>query len=303
MKRDNTTSRKEVEEMRRDEISALRDTDPAIALTGHFGASLAPGSAGSDRTRMFVLPSGSKVGVKPAENGGFVWTVNGSGRGGRGCINLVCEIERCDVRKAVEILSGMPQPPRAPSVRQPLPLASAPAADADRWPGVRRWLTEVRGLPRMMVDHMHTIGKVWADERANAVFPRANDGAFVRGIGPAPFRRTVGGKSCGPFVIEGPRHVVIVESAIDAFSVKSMAPDVHVLATGGALLTAQDLVRYLPAEGRPVVIAFDNDSAGGEYTRLSKIVWPDARVRVPDAGKDWNDLMRLQPGRISARWH
>ena len=292
--------------MRQDEIVALRDADPASALTGHFGASLALGSAESHRTRMFVLPSGSKVGVTPAKSGGFLWTVNGSGRSGRGCINLVCELERCDARKAVEILSGMPQTPCALPVRQPVPLAfapsTAPAADARRWPRVRRWLIEVRGLPATLVDHMHSNGKVRADERANVVFPRANDGAFVRGTGPAPFRRTVGGKSCGPFVIEGSQHVVIVESAIDAFSIKSMAPDVHVLATGGALLTAQDLVGHLPDEARPVVIAFDNDSAGREYTRLSKIVWPDARVRLPDVGKDWNDLVRLQPERISARW-
>ena len=292
--------------MRRDEIGALRDADPTAVLTSHFGASLTQGSAESDLTRMFVLSCGSKVGVKAAKNGGFVWTVNGSGRGGRGCINLVCELDRCDVRKAVEILSGMAQPLCAPPVRRPMPLqvapATAPPADAGRWTRVRRWLIEVRGLPPRLVDHMYAFNKVWADERANAIFPRVGDGAFVRGTGPTLFRRTVGGKNCGPFVIEGPRHVVVVESAIDAFSVKSMAPDVHVLATGGALLTAQDLVGHLPGEARPVVIAFDNDSAGREYTRLSKIAWPNARVRIPDAGKDWNDLVRLQPERISARW-
>ena len=291
--------------MRRDKIGVLRDADPAAALISHFGAGMAPGSTDSHRTRMFVLPSGSKIGLTPAARGGFVWTINGSGRSGRGCINLFCELERCDVRKAVETLSGMPQP-CAPPVRQQAKLevapTTAPLADAGLWTRIRQWLIEVRGLPPALIDHMHALGKVWADERVNAVFPRANGGAFVRGTGPAPFRRTVGGKSCGPFVLEGSRHVVIVESAIDAFSIKSMAPDVHVLATGGSLLTAQDLVVHLPDEARPVVIAFDNDGAGREYTRLSKIVWPNARVRIPDAGKDWNDLVRLQPERINKRW-
>ena len=294
--------------MKREEIAHLRDSDPSLMLTNHFSASLAPGSAEAHATRMFLLPAGVKVGVTPARFGGFVWVVNGTGQAGRGCINLVMELAGCDAQQAVSILAGSTQtvaPKTAAAgllyVATTSPV-SLPAAAAARWPAVSQWLVDVRGLPVKLVDEVHRMGKVHADQRGNAVFPRVDGGAFVRGTGSIKFQRTIGGKSCGPYVLGGTGQVVIVESAIDALSIKSMAPHVHVLATGGGLLTALDLVEFLPNPVRPIILSFDSDSAGQEYTRLAKLVWPDAKVRVPDGVKDWNDLVKKEPNRIHASW-
>ena len=291
------------------DIARLRDTDPAVVLQIRYGATLALHSKDEHKTRSFNLPSGTKIGVTPARHGGFVWTIQGSGHGGRGCVNLVMEIEQCDARQAVSILSEGMNLAAPQSVRRPAspvsgvgtPVTVAPAVP-EFWGKVRRWLIEARGLPPKLVDCMHANGKVWADDRRNAVFPRVAGGAFVRGTCTAEFRRTIGGKKCGPFVIPGEQHVVICESPIDSMSVKSMAPHVHAIAIGGSLLSAQDLMTHLPDGPRALVLAFDNDAAGRKYTALSQLVWPTARVRIPDTGKDWNDTVRAEPWRISAAW-
>lgn len=293
----------------KDDITRLRDADPAAVLQSRYGATLALHSRDEHKTRSFRLPSGMKIGVTPAHHGGFVWTIQGSGLGGRGCVNLVMEVEQCGARQAVSILSeGMNlaaiRPVRllASSTADVAAPATVPPPAPELWGRVRRWLIEVRGLPQKLVDRMYADGRVWSDGRRNAVFPRVDGGAFVRGTGTAQFMRTIGGKGCGPFVIPGEQHLVICESPIDCMSVKSMAPGLHVIATGGSLLSAQDLTMYLSEGPHALVLAFDNDVAGRRYTELFKLVWPAARVRVPDAGKDWNDTVRAEPWRISATW-
>jgi len=64
-----------------------------------------------------------------------------------------------------------------------------PQADEDRWPQVRAYLVEQRGILRGMVDELHARGTIYADSRSNAVFLRTNEegqavGASLRGTLP-----------------------------------------------------------------------------------------------------------------------
>ncbi len=64
-----------------------------------------------------------------------------------------------------------------------------PQADEDRWPQVRAYLVEQRGIPRGMVDELHERGTIYADGRSNAVFLRTDAegqavGASLRGTLP-----------------------------------------------------------------------------------------------------------------------
>jgi len=64
-----------------------------------------------------------------------------------------------------------------------------PQADEARWPQVRAYLVEQRGIPRGMIDERHKRETIYADSRANAVFLRTNEegqamGASLRGTLP-----------------------------------------------------------------------------------------------------------------------
>ena len=252
----------------------------------------------------------------------YVWVIeHDRSQGGCGTIDLVVSLDGCSLKAAIFKLCPSLDPTGTPSQRRAdaptLPptamddraddktepaTAPAPPASARCWHSVRKWLTTARGLPGGLVDYLHMQGLVFADERCNAVFRRVHGGAFLRGTTSSPFFRAVGSKACGPFVVPGDRHVVLVESPVDALSVKGMAPRCHVMALGGAMLNARDVLNDLPPD-RPVVLAFDNDERGRAFTAASLLVWPLAKVRTPDGKeKDWNDVIRSMPSKIHSDW-
>ncbi len=108
-------------------------------------------------------------------------------------------------------------------------------AAEDRWPQVRAYLVEERGIPRGMIDELHAQGTLYADSRSNAVFLRTNEegqavGASLRGTAPGlefqglayGSRRDEGHFSYSltvgrPEPYDTPQYY-IVESPIDALS-------------------------------------------------------------------------------------
>ena len=310
-------------EFRAHEIARARRSDPGSLLVNLYGAELKNGCYSHHISRQYVLSDGRQVSVTfKKETGMYVWVIeHDRSQGGCGTIDLVVSLDGCSLKAAIFKLCPSLDPTGSPSQRRadaPTAItiamdarldhkiepaaASAPLASPRRWHGVRKWLTTTRGLPGKLVDHLHLRDLVFADERCNAVFRRLHGGAFLRGTTSSPFFRAVGSKACGPFVVPGDRHVVLVESPIDALSVKGMAPRCHVIALRGAMLNARDVLNDVPPD-RPVVLAFDNDERGLAFTAASLLVWPSAKVRTPDGKeKDWNDVIRSMPSKIHSDW-
>jgi hypothetical protein len=257
---------------------------------------------------------------------GRKWFDDGESRShGTGSIDLVKHLVGCDYGQAVAWLRdrigtapvaeahALAQKEAAVAVveKAQAPVFTLPEPSPGNWPKVRKFLTEVRKLPVYLVDRLHEAKKVFADGRANAVFPMVNAkgdvvGAELKGSDPNyPFAGMAPGSSrrSGQFahsVGATPNRVVVTEAAIDAISYASThpleagEPGYLVVSTGGARSTLEWLADA-QKRGMKLVVAYDNDKTGnekaanmmGEYSRMGGV----ARREVPEWGKDWNDLL------------
>jgi len=197
-----------------------------------------------------------------------------------------------------------------------------PQADEDRWPQVRAYLVEQRGLPGGIVDELHGRGTIYADSRANAVFLRTNEegqavGASLRGTLPGSefqglaygSRRDEGHFS---FTIGTPERYSapqyhITESPIDALSRAALIQRggeggefVFLSNDGHGELPRRQIEEGL-ARGALVHCGFDNDAGGHKLGQQVKEAYPRAeaivRERPPAGAKDWNDALRAVQGR------
>lgn len=292
------------------EANRLRALPIADVLTRLYGAELAHDSKEHHTTKKYKLADGQEVAVSPGKTADEVWIVQGQGNGSKGAINLVMQLDGCDYKAAVQILGDsfgtaavtrehgrelVQQAQKQVKAAMSEPR-TAPPRDERRWPKVRAWLTDVRAIPRRLVDWLHQQGQgVYSDARNNAVFPRVNGGAFLRGTTPAPFFRTVGGKECGPYVIEGEElDVILCEAPVDALSLKAIYPNAKVLALGGNLLTPEDIKPYVQPGAR-VLLGFDADEQGKVFEQQAKAIWPNAEsLPTPSGAKDWNEALQTK---------
>jgi len=196
-----------------------------------------------------------------------------------------------------------------------------PQADEDRWPQVRAYLVEQRGIPRGMVDELHERGTIYADHRANAVFIRQDAdgqavGASLRGTLPGSefqglaygSRRELGHFSYTlsvgrPEPYDTPQYY-ITESPIDALSRAALL--LRAGEAGTYTVVSNDGHGDLPrrqieeglARGALVHCGFDNDAGGHKLWQQVKEAYPRAtaieRERPPAGTKDWNDALRAQ---------
>ena len=286
-----------------------------------YGAVEAHDSKETYASRKFKLQDGSEIAVT-----GEKWVRQGTGKGGKGAINLAMELEglpQSDFTKAVRLLadhfgtdaaasewmrSTAAQLKKKVKEIQQGP-APAPEAEFRHWGRVRHWLTEVRGLPPLLVDWAKKSGLVYADKMANAAFPRANGGAFLRGTGPTYFMRTVGGKEAGAYVIPGApgADCFFCEAPIDGLSIKAMRPDAHVIAAGGNLIDADVLAQLVPPGTKRVWLAHDADADGDRLASgiRAALAGQDVEVKRAKPGngaKDWNDVLRAEPGRVATAY-
>lgn len=283
-----------------------------------YGAEEAQESKPTHASRKFKLPDGREIAIT-----GEKWIEQG-GTGGKGAINLVMHLEdyeQTDFKKAVRFLSDSfgSSATVAEVTRysinnikeqvEKIDLEPVPAPEPSplKWAQVRGWLNVARGLPRKMIDWAHGAKAVYADNRGNAVFPRTGGGAFVRGTGATRFVRTIGSADAGAYVLQGAHGTSecwICESAIDALSIRAMSPDAHIIATAGNLLTAEAVTALVPP-GAPVVhLAHDADAEGDKMATHLRAKLPGRLVQRdrPPKGKDWNDTLKAEPGRIAALW-
>ena len=132
---------------------------------------------------------------------------------------------------------------------------------------------------------------------------RGNDtGAELRGTGKVAFKGMATGSQRGVgFFISthsSPTHLVIVESAIDALSYKTLFPGepACIVSTAGVLPACPTFATLAQALGvSDIAIAYDDDQAGNEAaSKLMDQLAVDKtltlRRRTPSA-KDWNEAL------------
>jgi len=200
-----------------------------------------------------------------------------------------------------------------------------PARDEDRWPQVRAYLVEQRGIPRGMIDELHERGTIYADGRSNAVFLRTDAdgqavGASLRGTAPGSefqglaygsrrdeghFSFTVG----TPERYSAPQYH-ITESPIDALSRAALIERagergeyVFLSNDGHGELPKRQIEEGLARQAL-VHCGFDNDAGGNKLWAQVKEAYPRAeaivRERPPAGAKDWNDALRAAPERMES---
>ena len=245
-------------------------------------------------------------------------------QGGGGAIDLAMHLGDCDVSVAVGWLErhlGDPSSgfslflPTRPSSISPRAFSAdardksrplrLPVAHSDNLPRVRRYLTEQRRLCPSIIRSLITLGKLYADQRGNAVFPMVAGkaqrpvGAELRGTGQLVWRGLAAGtrKDAGYFWI-GPsdskrelasKRIVLCESAIDAISCYQLDQSWICLSTGGARPDARWLAPLLSAS-YDIHCGFDDDDAGNTASREMIRRHPSIRRLCPPA-HDWNDAL------------
>lgn len=251
---------------------------------------------------------------------GFGW-FEGGGISGAGAIDLTMLLKGCDTRSALNWLLDLPLPSASQKFSFPTSGVGDGSADAaselagksdcvavasaipemvpENWQRVRSWLLDVRGLDALIIDKLHDDGDIFADSYANAIFIGRAGGSVsceVRGTGSKKFAGRRGGG--GLFVLDGGlnfRGGAVVESAIDAISLRMLGNNGKIVSTGGALgNNAIDYLRTLPGS---LLAAFDSDEAGDGYSeRLIVAMQNTSRIRAGYDLKDWNDLLLAEKG-------
>ena len=238
--------------------------------------------------------------------------------GGGGAIDLVMHLGQMEAAAAIEWLEQhLGSPPAATScpgaATRPQASASScgkgglrlPAANLAQWERVRRYLTERRGLAAGIVQLLNQAGKLYADQRGNAVFlmvaGKANRaiGAELRGTGGQPWRGLAPGtrKDAGYFWVgaDGAGKIVLCESAIDAISCFQLhatpgARDCICISTAGVRSDAPWLSPLL-AGNYQLYCGFDNDGPG-EAAAARMIARHLSIRRLQPPAHDWNDALK-----------
>jgi FtsZ-binding cell division protein ZapB len=282
----------------------MRELSLDKVLIEMYGAAETPNSKPKNKTRSFTLPDGLTV-----EYSSDQWHSQHSGRKGKGAINLAMYLSgygqdnyQQTVRDMAEIFGDKDivgslanylvetAPQQASKISRQRYQMPEPCRRT--WPDVRDYLVNKVKLPTAFVDQLHEDGLIFSDHRYNCVFPRDNaTGVFKIGTGNKPFKQTLG-KDGGPFVINGSNDKVhIVDSPMEALSLKLMQPDSTILATGGFML-ADKLKPYL--DKKDISLALSQGKIGLEMTKYLAGHFPKAQRIHPDKGKSWNEYRLLQ---------
>ncbi len=228
------------------------------------------------------------------------WT---QGTGGGGAIDLVIHLTGCDFKTAVFWLSdsfpacAMPISERTTSISKQ--AFSLPGRDDSRLGQVRNYLRDDRCIPTRLIDFLVRSGKLYADNRANAVFlllgkEKRVVGAELRGTthskwhGMAPGSR----KDLGCFYLKSSntKKAVLCESAIDAISYFALEPNCIALSTAGANPNPAWL-SILIEKGFDIYCGFDSDDTGDSLANSMIRLHPTVKIIRPEK-HDWNEDLR-----------
>ncbi len=188
---------------------------------------------------------------------------------------------------------------------EPQPFAP-PAPDDSKWRAVKDYLVATRGLTESMVDTLHKQGKVYADSKQNAVFIRKDlegkiTGASLRGTyQDSKFKGLAKGtiRDAGWFALKKGQgeleRIVLTESPIDAISAAAISQKKEstlFLSTDGAGSIPHQFLQQKLAEGKQVIVAYDNDEAGHTMAQQVLAQLPSAQRITPNVGQDWNEQL------------
>lgn len=223
------------------------------------------------------------------------------GVGGGGAIDLAMHLNDVGFRAAVEWLSS-----HFPDVDQPKAtrISSAtrlllPPQDPGKLPAVRRYLIQQRAIPEPLIQILIDSGRLYADDRSNAVFlllGKENHpvGAELRGITAARWRGMAPGsrKDLGYFSVPAPHatSVVLCESAIDAISCFALYPGRLCISTSGARPNPTWLPELI-RQGYEIYCGFDTDVTGERVAGALIALYPRVK-RLRPGEHDWNDDLK-----------
>ncbi|MBA7547181.1 hypothetical protein ES705_39587 [subsurface metagenome] len=177
---------------------------------------------------------------------------------------------------------------------------SLPKRNDSRLQQIIKYLRDDRCIPTRLIDFLIRSGKLYADDRANAVFlllgkEKKVVGAEIRGTthskwhGMAPGSR----KDLGCFFVKrsNTKKAVLCESAIDAISYLALNPNWLALSTSGANPNPAWL-QLLIEKGFDIYCGFDSDETGDLSSNRMIYLYPSVK-RLRPAEHDWNEDLRL----------
>jgi hypothetical protein len=223
--------------------------------------------------------------------------------GGGGAIDLAMHLNNLGFKAAVEWLwnhfghPGQPEPAR-PSGTTKLML---PPQDPSNLPAVKRYLIQERAIPASRIQTVIESGRLYADNRCNAVFlllGKENEpvGAELRGTSVVRWRGMAPGsdKDRGYFSMPAPHAttVILCESAIDAVSCFALYPDRLCISTSGARPNPRWLSWFL-GRGFAVYCGFDADSTGDMMADVLMAQYPSVK-RLRPSEHDWNNVLKFE---------
>jgi hypothetical protein len=229
--------------------------------------------------------------------------------GGGGAIDLAMHLNNLDFKAAVEWLwNRFPhldlREPVRPSRGTDLML---PRQDPGKLPAVKRYLIRERAIPASLIQTLIDYGRLYADNRTNAVFlllGKENKpvGAELRGITTARWRGMAPGsqKDLGYFSVPAPHAttVVLCESAIDAISCFVFQRRCLCISASGARPNPLWLP-VLISQGYEIYCGFDTDRTGEEMAGAMIALYPSMK-RLRPRQHDWNDVLKSQSTAPSA---
>ncbi len=223
------------------------------------------------------------------------------GIGGGGAIDLAMHLNGLEFRAAVDWLRN-----HFPDYDQPKTAWTSntirlllPPKDPGKLPAVRRYLNHERAIPAPLIQILIDSGRLYADDRSNAVFLLLGKenrpvGAELRGITAARWRGMAPGsrKDLGYFSVPAPQApaVVLCESAIDAISCVALYPGRLCISTSGARPNPSwlpDLIR----QDYEIYCGFDTDSIGEQMAGALSALYPSVKRLRPNQ-HDWNDVLK-----------
>lgn len=225
--------------------------------------------------------------------------------GGGGAIDLVMHLKDLKFTDAVLWLSDtfLPHSIEGSYKNNSLskPIFKSPRKDETKVQQVMNYLIIQRCIPAPLIQALITSGKLYADNRGNAVFlllgkEKKVVGAELRGTshirwqGMAPGSR----KDLGCFYVKNSniKKIVLCESAIDAISYFALHPNSLSISTSGAHPDPVWL-KSLINHGFEIYCGFDSDETGDNLANKMIDIYPTIR-RLRPTKQDWNECLMLK---------